>query len=99
MPRPGGCPSVLQLGVRQEKQHRLLRRDDDTLLAAYSQRCLPRVWRAQEFSHWMLSIMNPPRPGHLDAEFLQRLQMARLERLRTSRAAAAASPRIKSDPT
>lgn len=47
--------AVFVEGVRAFYQH-----NDDTLLAAYSQRCLSRVWRAQEFSHWMLSIMNPP---------------------------------------
>jgi hypothetical protein len=58
-------------------------------LLSYSQRCLPRIWRAQEFSHWMLSIMNPPAPGQPGAAFMHELQIARLERLRTSRAAAA----------
>lgn len=64
-------------------------KNDKTILAAYSQRCLPRIWRAQEFSHWMLSIMNPPAPSHPDADFMHQLQIARLERLRTSIAAAA----------
>jgi p-hydroxybenzoate 3-monooxygenase len=63
-------------------------RDDDSLLVSYSQRCLPRIWRAQEFSQWMLSIMNPPSPSHPDAMFIHQLQIARLERLRTSRTAA-----------
>ena len=61
---------------------------DESKLVAYSQRCLPRIWRAQEFSHWMLSIMNPPAPGYPDATFMHALQIARLERLRTSRATA-----------
>lgn len=63
-------------------------RNDDSLLASYSQRCLPRIWRAEEFSHWMLSIMNPPSRTHPDATFMHQLQIARLDRLRTSRAAA-----------
>jgi p-hydroxybenzoate 3-monooxygenase len=63
-------------------------RNDDSLLASYSQRCLPRIWRAEEFSHWMLSIMNPPSRTHPDATFMHQLQIARLDRLRSSRAAA-----------
>ncbi len=47
-----------------------------------------RIWRAQEFSHWMLSIMNPPPPSRSDAAFMHQLQIARLDRLRTSRTAA-----------
>ena len=61
---------------------------DDSMIAMYSQRCLPRIWRAQEFSHWMLSIMHPPAAGSPDGAFLHRLQIARLERLATSKAAA-----------
>lgn len=71
-------------GVRAFYQH-----DDKTLLAAYSERCLKRVWRAQEFSHWMLHIIHAPAPDHTDADFMHRLQHARLERLRTSPASAA----------
>jgi p-hydroxybenzoate 3-monooxygenase len=72
-----------------EGVHAYFERDDDSLLVSYSQRCLPRIWRAQEFSHWMLSIMNPPPPDQPDAAFMHQLQIARLERLRTSRTAAA----------
>jgi p-hydroxybenzoate 3-monooxygenase len=75
--------AVFVEGVRAFFEH-----DDDTVLASYSQRCLPRIWRAQEFSHWMLSIMNPPSPSHPDATFMHQLQIARLERLRASRTAA-----------
>ncbi|QBD82904.1 4-hydroxybenzoate 3-monooxygenase [Ktedonosporobacter rubrisoli] len=63
-------------------------RQDDTFLAAYSQQCLPRIWRAQEFSHWMLSIIHPPAPDRPNATFMHQLQIAQIERLRRSRAAA-----------
>jgi p-hydroxybenzoate 3-monooxygenase len=76
--------AVFVEGVRAFYEH-----NDDTLLAAYSQQCLPRIWRAQEFSHWMLSIMLSPTPGQPDSDFMHKLQIARLERLRTSRTAAA----------
>ncbi len=75
--------AVFVAGVRAFYEH-----GDDTRLSTYSQRCLPRIWRAQEFSHWMLSIMHPPTPGRHDSELLHRLQIARLERLATSSAAA-----------
>ena len=75
--------AVFVEGVRAYLEH-----DDDSYLVSYSQRCLPRIWRAQEFSHWMLSIMNPPPPRHPDAAFMHQLQIARLDRLRTSRTAA-----------
>jgi len=71
-------------GVRAFYEH-----DDETLLASYSERCLKRVWRAQEFSHWMLHVIHASTPGHQDADFMHRLQFARLERLRTSMASAA----------
>jgi p-hydroxybenzoate 3-monooxygenase len=70
-------------GVRAFYEH-----GDETRLAAYSERCLKRVWRAQEFSHWMLHVIHSPMPGHADTEFMRRLQHARLERLRTAMASA-----------
>jgi p-hydroxybenzoate 3-monooxygenase len=71
-------------GIRALYEH-----DDETLLASYSQRCLQRVWRAQEFSHWLLHVIHAATPEDPEAEFMHRLQLARLDRLRTSTAAAA----------
>lgn len=76
--------AVFVEGVRAFYEH-----NDDSRLSSYSQRCLPRIWRAQEFSNWMLSIMLSPTPGQPDAAFMHQLQIARLERLHTSRTAAA----------
>jgi p-hydroxybenzoate 3-monooxygenase len=76
--------AVFVEGVRAFYEH-----NDDSRLSSYSQRCLPRIWRAQEFSNWMLSIMLSPTPGQSDSAFMHQLQIARLERLRTSRTAAA----------
>jgi p-hydroxybenzoate 3-monooxygenase len=84
--------AVFVEGVRAFFEH-----DDDTGLVSYSQRCLPRIWRAQEFSHWMLSIMNPPPPDQPDAAFMHQLQIARLERLRTRERQQRVSPRITLD--
>jgi len=63
-----------------------LRRDNEKPLARYSAECLPRVWRAQEFSHWMLNLLHGPPPYAADADFLRALQRTRLDRLSSSRA-------------
>ncbi len=56
------------------------------LLDAYSATCLRRVWRAEHFSHLMTTTLHrPPEQSPFDA----RLQLAALERLASSRAAAA----------
>jgi p-hydroxybenzoate 3-monooxygenase len=55
-------------------------------LAAYSQRCLARVWRAEHFSWWMTSMLHRF-PG--DDGFQQRLQRSQLDYTVASSAAAA----------
>jgi p-hydroxybenzoate 3-monooxygenase len=60
------------------------RRED--LLAAYSQTCLKRVWRAEHFSWWMTSLLHRF-PG--DDAFGHRLQRSQLDYVVGSRAAAA----------
>ncbi|MCN9243495.1 4-hydroxybenzoate 3-monooxygenase [Streptomyces sp. RY43-2] len=59
---------------------------DETLLDRYSADCLPRIWRAQEFSHWMINLLHAPSGDDDEVVFLSGLQLARLETLRTSRA-------------
>ncbi len=61
-------------------------RGDSRALDRYSADCLPRIWRAQEFSHWMINLLHSPPGDSDDATFLRALQRARLESLRTSRA-------------
>ncbi|SDG21752.1 p-hydroxybenzoate 3-monooxygenase [Lentzea fradiae] len=56
-------------------------RGDERPLAAYSRTCLPRVWRAQEFSRWMIDLLHP----HGD-DFQRALRRARLHSLRDCRA-------------
>ncbi len=59
------------------------------LLDTYSDTCLRRVWRVQEFSNWM-SWMIHRVPDHVpDAAFRRRLQRAQLEYVTTSAAGAA----------
>jgi len=56
-------------------------RDDERPLAAYSRTCLPRIWRAQEFSRWMIDLLHGPRD-----DFHRALRRARLDGLRDCRA-------------
>lgn len=65
------------------------RTGSESLLDAYSDTCLRRVWRVQEFSTWM-SWMIHRLPGDLpDREFRERLQLAQLEYVCRSPAAGA----------
>jgi p-hydroxybenzoate 3-monooxygenase len=63
-----------------------LTRDDHDALAAYSRTCLPRIWRAQEFSRWMIELLHGPAPATADAGFHRALRHARLDSLRDSHA-------------
>jgi p-hydroxybenzoate 3-monooxygenase len=56
-----------------------------TLLDAYTNACLKRVWRAQDFSNYMSAMLHRY-PG--EDPFRDRLQRARLEAVRTSEQAA-----------
>ncbi|WP_200797354.1 4-hydroxybenzoate 3-monooxygenase [Streptoalloteichus hindustanus] len=60
----------------------------DALLGAYSETCLRRVWRCQEFSRWMTEMLHAP-AGEGGA-FQRRLAVARLEHILSSPVAAAA---------
>jgi p-hydroxybenzoate 3-monooxygenase len=62
-----------------------LARDDERALAGYTDACRPRIWRAQEFSHWMITLLHGPADGP-DAGFQRLLRQARLDSLRDSRA-------------
>jgi p-hydroxybenzoate 3-monooxygenase len=60
-------------------------RGDDSLLEAYSETCLRRVWRVQHFSWWMTSMLHRFDP---DDRYQQRLQLAQLQYVTSSTAAA-----------
>ncbi|MFS8105088.1 4-hydroxybenzoate 3-monooxygenase [Lentzea alba] len=63
-----------------------LKNDDESALAGYSRTCLRRIWRAQEFSHWMIDLLAAPRGCGPDVGFRRALRRARLDSLRDSRA-------------
>ncbi|MFC1438793.1 4-hydroxybenzoate 3-monooxygenase [Streptacidiphilus sp. N1-10] len=54
-------------------------------LERYSAQCLPYIWRAQEFSQWMLRLLHGPSGPDAESLFHNALRRARLESLRTSR--------------
>ncbi|WP_329283100.1 4-hydroxybenzoate 3-monooxygenase [Streptomyces sp. NBC_01451] len=54
-------------------------------LDAYSARCLAHIWRAQEFSHWMIGLLHGPSGADGESLFHNSLRRSRLTSLRTSR--------------
>ncbi len=58
------------------------RHRDQSLLDTYSERCLERVWRAEEFSNYMTQMLHPAQDG-----FENGVQSARLRQAVTSREA------------
>jgi len=57
----------------------------ESLLDAYSEACLRRVWRAEHFSWWMTAMLHP---SEEDDDFGRKLQLAQLRYVTTSTAAA-----------
>jgi p-hydroxybenzoate 3-monooxygenase len=62
----------------------LLRSDDRTGVDGYSERCLRRIWRAQDFSNYMTMLLHRFETGPFD----DKVQLGRLEYVRRSEAAA-----------
>lgn len=60
-------------------------RGDEEGLASYSRTCLRRIWRAQRFSWWMTSLLHRFED---DSPFDRKRQLAELEYVMSSRAAA-----------
>ncbi|WP_436774350.1 4-hydroxybenzoate 3-monooxygenase [Yinghuangia sp. YIM S09857] len=54
-------------------------------LQGYSAQCLEYIWRAQEFSHWMIRLLHSAPEADRDSLFQDRLRRSRIEALRTSR--------------
>ncbi|MGW9210155.1 4-hydroxybenzoate 3-monooxygenase [Embleya sp. NPDC055664] len=59
---------------------------DPEPLARYSARCLAYIWRAQEFSSWMIRLLHRTPGSDDETLFRDGLRRARVESLRTSRA-------------
>jgi len=56
----------------------------DELLQGYTKARLPDVWRAQEFSDWLLKLVHAPPPGGADNAYQEQLRLARLDQLEES---------------
>ncbi|MFF4276684.1 4-hydroxybenzoate 3-monooxygenase [Streptomyces sp. NPDC001536] len=82
----GANLAVLQAELLAQALHAALARRDENGLARYAADCLPRVWRAHEFSHWMSTLLHGPADEGAEARYGRALQYARLDSLRTSRA-------------
>jgi p-hydroxybenzoate 3-monooxygenase len=78
--------AVADVQVLGEALAKYLKDGDDSLLEAYSDACLRRVWRVQHFSWWMTWMLHrfPDDDG-----FTRGLRRAQLEYVCSSRAAAA----------
>lgn len=79
--------AVSDVRILTSALHAFYDEDRTDLLDAYSETALRRIWRAEHFSYWMTRMMH-----RLDdaSPFEQRLQVAELEHVTTSRAAAMA---------
>jgi p-hydroxybenzoate 3-monooxygenase len=60
-----------------------LKENDERLVERYSQTCLERVWRGEEFSNYMTQMLHP----RLDDDFENGVQLARLRQAATNREA------------
>ncbi|MFY9782190.1 MAG: FAD-dependent monooxygenase, partial [Acidimicrobiales bacterium] len=70
-----------------------LKQKDDALLETYSDICLERVWRAEEFSNYMTQILHPSE----EDDFENAVQQARLRQMVASREASTVLARNYTD--
>jgi p-hydroxybenzoate 3-monooxygenase len=80
----GANLAVMEAEVLAHALTACLVHDDEKPLTRYSATCLPRLWRAQEFSHWILNLLHGPTEEGPEADFLRALQRTRLQNLRDS---------------
>ncbi|MEU9701006.1 4-hydroxybenzoate 3-monooxygenase [Streptomyces sp. NPDC047981] len=82
----GANLAVLEAETLAQALTAALFHDDPEPLASYSERCLAHIWRAQEFSHWMIRLLHGEPGPEGDSLFQERLRHSRIASLRTSRA-------------
>lgn len=82
----GANLAVLEAELLADALTDALRAGDPAGLDAYSARCLTHIWRAQEFSHWMIGLLHGPSGADGESLFHNSLRRSRLASLRTSRA-------------
>jgi p-hydroxybenzoate 3-monooxygenase len=77
--------AIADVRVLGEALERFYKSGSTDALSAYSQTCLQRVWKVQRFSWWMTALLHR---FETDNAFDQRRQLAELEYIVSSRAAA-----------
>src|SRR5579863_1619855 len=78
--------AIADVVVLARALHARYKENSDALLEKYSATCLRRVWKAQRFSWWMTSLLHVFEDA---SPFDRRRQLAELDYVTTSRAAAA----------
>ncbi|MFI6376885.1 4-hydroxybenzoate 3-monooxygenase [Streptomyces sp. NPDC050546] len=81
----GANLAVLEAEILAEALVDDLVHGDSGGLDTYSARCLPYLWRAQEFSHWMIRLLHGPSGSDGTSLFHDSLRRSRIASLRTSR--------------
>jgi p-hydroxybenzoate 3-monooxygenase len=82
----GANLAVLEAEILSSALIQDLTHGDPEPLAAYSATCLTHIWRAQEFSNWMVQLLHSaPATAAGEPFFHTGLQRSRLESLRSSR--------------
>ncbi|GHA61771.1 4-hydroxybenzoate 3-monooxygenase [Streptomyces tauricus] len=81
----GANLAVLEAAALADALTDALTLGDPAGLDAYSARCLTHIWRAQEFSHWMIGLLHGPSGTDGESLFHNSLRRSRLTSLRTSR--------------
>jgi p-hydroxybenzoate 3-monooxygenase len=80
----GANLAVLEAEILAEALIDDLAHGDPEPLARYSAQCLEYIWRAQEFSHWMIRLLHGEPGSDGESLFHNALRRSRLESLRTS---------------
>ncbi len=78
--------AVADVAVLFDGLRRVLASGDSAGLDAYSDTCLERVWRVQDFSMWMAWMLHPLPVGHPDRDYTLQRAYAQHRYLETSRA-------------
>lgn len=81
----GANLAVLEAEILADALIDAIAHHDSKGLDAYSARCLAYIWRAQEFSHWMIRLLHGPSGSDETSLFHNSLRHSRLTSLRTSR--------------
>ncbi|MEU6985910.1 4-hydroxybenzoate 3-monooxygenase [Streptomyces sp. NPDC046324] len=81
----GANLAVLEAEILAQALTADLAHGDPEPLASYSERSLAHIWRAQEFSHWMIRLLHDDPGSEGTSLFQERLRHSRIASLRTSR--------------